>query len=826
MTRRDPAAVPASTYRLQVSEDLPLDSVAALVPYLRRLGVDWLYLSPLLAAEPGSDHGYDVVDPTRVDPARGGPEALERLARTAHDAGMRLLVDVVPNHLGVATPAANPAWEDLLRHGRDARHAAWFDVDWEAGGGRVTVPVLGDGPEDDPRGADAELDRLVVVPGEAGDEGVLRYWDNAFPLAPGSLAAAEEETGLRAAEVFADADPAAEPTADRARLARAVHERQHYRLMHWRVGDAELAYRRFFTVTTLAGVRVEDPEVFDAVHAEIRRWTAEGLVHGLRVDHPDGLADPGAYVRRLRERVLPEGYLVVEKILEPGEDLPAAWPVDGTTGYDALGEVERVFMAPAAAGTPEEDAALRAEWAELVAREKEDVARGSLAAETARLVREARAAVVLGSRSDEELTDAFAALLAGMPVYRTYLPVGSGHLARALAAACAARPGQAELLRDVAEVLADPASPVARRFQQSSGMVMAKGVEDRSFYRWTRWSNLNEVGGDPSHVHLEPAAFHARQQARAASWPHAMTTLSTHDTKRGEDVRARIAALAEDPARWEAELAELRALHPLEEPGLERLAWESIVGVWPADGTAPEAERLEGFLLKAAREAAVHTAWTDQDDAFEDRLRTLARETVAADSATRARVQAVADRVAEPGLAVQLGHKLVQLTAPGVPDVYQGTEIPFPSLVDPDNRRAVDFETRAALLDRLDAGHVPGLDEPASAKLAVVAAALRARRDRRELFTGYRPLDVDGPAPAHAIAFDRGGALTVATRLPATLEVAGGWRDTVVTVPPGRWRCAVTGAAVTPDEHGAVRLDALLSRLPVALLLPEDEETR
>ena len=824
MTRRDPAAVPASTYRLQVNEDLPLDSVAALVPYLWRLGVDWLYLSPLLAAEPGSDHGYDVVDPTRVDPARGGPEALERLARTAHEAGMRLLVDVVPNHLGVATPAANPAWEDLLRHGRQARHAAWFDVDWEAGGGRVTLPVLGDGPEGDPRGADAELDRLVVVPDEDG--GVLRYWDSVYPLAPGSLEAAEEATGLRAAEVFADPDPAAAPTADRARLARAVHDRQHYRLMHWRAGDAELAYRRFFTVTTLAGVRVEDPEVFDAVHAEIRRWTAEGLVHGLRVDHPDGLADPGAYVRRLREDVLPEGYLVVEKILEPGEALPAAWPVDGTTGYDALGEVERVFMAPAAAGAPEEDAALRAEWEQLVAREKADVALGSLAAETARLVREARAAVVLGAHSDEELTAAFAALLAAMPVYRTYLPVGSEHLAEALAAACAAEPERTELLQDVAGVLGDPDSPVARRFQQSSGMVMAKGVEDRSFYRWTRWSNLNEVGGDPSHVHLPVAEFHALQQSRQAAWPHAMTTLSTHDTKRGEDVRARIAVLAEEPRRWEAELAELRALHPLDEPGLERLAWESIVGVWPTDGTAPEAERLEGFLLKAAREAAVHTTWTEQDAAFEDRLRTLVREAVAADSATRALVQAVADRIAEPGLIVQLGHKLVQLTAPGVPDVYQGTEVPFPSLVDPDNRRAVDFATRAALLDRLDAGHVPGLDAPASAKLAVVAAALRARRDRRGLFTGYRPLDVDGPAAAHAIAFDRGGAITVATRLPATLEAAGGWRDTVLTVPPGRWRCTVTGAPVHADERGAVRLDALLSRLPVALLLPEDEETR
>ncbi|MCG7423119.1 malto-oligosyltrehalose synthase [Micrococcus sp. ACRRV] len=820
MSHTDAVSAPASTYRLQVGPDLPLDSVAGLVPYLRRLGVDWLYLSPILAADPGSDHGYDVVDPARVDPARGGPEALAALAAAAHEAGMRLLVDVVPNHLGVATPLANPAWADLLAHGPEAAHAAWFDVDWEAGDGRVLLPVLGDGPEGDPRGAEAGLDQLIVDP-SAGEHGVLRHWDTAYPLAPGSLAAAEEETGLRAAEVFAGADPAA-PTDDAARLGRAVHDRQHYRLVHWRRGDAELNYRRFFTVTTLAGLRVEDPEVFDATHVEIGRWVSEGLVHGLRIDHPDGLTDPGAYLRALRERVLPEGYLVVEKILEPGEDLPAAWPVDGTTGYDALGELERVFM-PADPDGPAADDAARAAWEALIAEAKRDVATGSLAAETARLVREARAAVVLGAHSDEALTEAFADVLASLDVYRTYLPVGAERLAAAVARARAAHPERADVLDDVARVLADPDSPVARRFQQTSGMVMAKGVEDRSFYRWTRWANLNEVGGDPAHLDLPLAGFHALQRARQASWPTTMTALTTHDTKRSEDVRARITALAEEPASWEDALARLRTAHPLDAPGLEELVWESIVGVWPTDGTAPEADRLEEFLLKSAREGQEHTSWTAQDDAYEGRLRALAADVVAPDSAARAVVQEIADRIAEPGLTVQLGRKLVQLAAPGVPDVYQGTEIPFPTLVDPDNRRAVDFEARADLLDRLDAGHAPTLDEPEAAKLLVVSRALRARRDRPELFHGYRPLDVDGPAAAHLIAFSRGGALALATRLPLTLAAAGGWRETVVSLPPGRWRCAVTGRAVTPDARGAVRVDDVLSQLPVALLLPEEE---
>ncbi|MEO4038457.1 malto-oligosyltrehalose synthase [Micrococcaceae bacterium Sec6.3] len=812
--------VPASTYRLQVSPDLPLPSVAELVPYLHRLGVDWLYLSPLLAAEPGSDHGYDVVDPSRVDPARGGAEGLAEVARAAHGVGMKVLVDIVPNHVGVATPEANPAWWDLLAHGREAQHAAWFDVDWGAGDGRVLIPVLEDGPEGDDRGDDAAIERLVVVPGEGPDAGRLLHWDTAYPLAPGSLERAEAATGLRAAEVFAGARPEDDPTPERARLAHAVHELQHYRLIGWRRGDAGLNYRRFFTVTTLAGVRVEDPEVFDATHAEIARWVREGLVSGLRVDHPDGLADPAGYLRLLRRRVLPQGWLVVEKILEPGELLPAAWDADGTTGYDALGEVERVFMPRAAGGTPEEDAARRAEWHELIAEAKEDVATGSLAAETGRLVREARAAGVLGAHDDEALTAGLAEVLAQLPVYRTYLPVGQGHLEAAVEAAAVERPELAPVLADLFAVLSDPESPVARRFQQTSGMVMAKGVEDRSFYRYARWANLNEVGGDPAHVALTLSGFHAAQQARQASWPSSMTTLTTHDTKRSEDVRARIAVLAEDPERWAADLTQLCALHPLGEPDAARLVWESIVGVWPTDGTAPDAERVLGFLQKAAREAAVHTTWTDQDADYEARLAELAHAVTAADGPARGLVQAVADRISEAGLAVQLGHKLVQLTAPGVPDVYQGTELPFPSLVDPDNRRPVDFAARAALLDRLDTGWRPTRQDPDAAKLAVVAAALRTRRDRPELFTGYRPLDVSGPAAEHAVAFSRGGALAVATRWPATLTERGGWGETTVTVPAGAWEDAVTGRRVEPDERGAVRLAELLHDLPVALLVP------
>lgn len=834
--------LPTSTYRLQVDSSFDLARVRALVPYLRRLGADWVYLSPLLAAEPGSAHGYDVADPRRLDPDRGTEEDFAALAKELAAAGAGLVLDLVPNHLGVATPGANPAWWDLLQHGRHADHACWFDVDWEVHDGRVLLPILGEGTDEDP---EAELAHLRIAEHEG--EPALAYWDNILPLAPGSLDAARAVLGERVAA--ADAGDEAAQNA----LARAAHDRQHYRLVPWTRGDAELNYRRFFTITTLAGVRVEDPEVFAASHAEVARWIGNGWVQGLRVDHPDGLADPGAYLERLRT-LLPDGPIWIEKILEPGEGLPAAWDVEGTTGYDALGEIDRALTPAVAAGTPEQDAAEKERWNALVLEAKRDVAAGQLAAETARLVREVRRGLPddgpLASASDADLAAALAEVMAHLHVYRTYLPTGRARLDGALADAAAARPELAGVLEHLAPLLTDPAHPAARRMQQTSGMVMAKGVEDRCFYRYTRWAHLNEVGGDPSDAGGDPAALLEAWSRRAAAWPHAMTALSTHDTKRGEDTRARIMALTECADDWERAWDELDRLHPLEDPDYARIVWESVLGVWPVDGTAPESQRLVDFALKAAREAGLHTTWTDQDEEYEARVRAAMEAACAADGPVRAILQEFADRITATGQVLQLSQKLLQLTGPGVPDVYQGTELPSPSLVDPDNRRPVDYERRGALLDRLDDGWLPagpvleataeGLawtpasgDEADGAKLAVVASALRARRDRPQAFTRARPLDVTGEAADKAIAVDRGEAVVVVVREPLALAAAGGFGDTVVQLPSGPWRDVLTDRLVAVGGDGCVRLADLLARTgqdgtvagtgAVALLLRDEQ---
>ena len=465
---------PASTYRLQITADFDLFEAARRLPYLHELGVDWVYLSPLLAAEPGSTHGYDVVAFDRVDGSRGGAEGLATLSAEARRLGMGVLVDIVPNHVGVATPAANPWWWDLLENGPASVHAEAFDVDWAFGHGRLRLPVLGD---DDLPVDGAPTGHLRVVDDE------LRYHDHRFPIAPGTGYGSPDE----------------------------VHARQHYELVGWRRGDAELNYRRFFTVTSLAGVRVEVPEVFADTHVEVRRWFDQGLVDGLRIDHPDGLRDPEEYLDHLAS--LTNGaYTLVEKILEPGEELPHGWATDGTTGYDALALLDRVLTdrngEQPLTGL---DARLRhrpghsTDWTALVHDRKREVADGSLLAETRRIVRELPD---LLPHSHEQLEDAVAEVLACFPVYRSYLPSGREHLDQALAAATEARPDLAPVLDDLGWVLADPAAPAARRFQQTSGMVMAKGVEDCAFYRYSRLTSLNEVGADPSVFALSPGDFH------------------------------------------------------------------------------------------------------------------------------------------------------------------------------------------------------------------------------------------------------------------------------------------------------------------------------
>ncbi|MQA16614.1 MAG: malto-oligosyltrehalose synthase [Pseudonocardiaceae bacterium] len=754
-------STPTSTYRLQLGPGCRFTDAAALVPYLSSLGVGALYTSPLLAAMPGSEHGYDVANPTRVSDVLGGEQGRSQLVAAAREHGLSLVVDIVPNHVGVADASANPAWWDLLARGPDSPYTPWFDIT----GWPVTIPVLGD---------DATDDDLRVEGGE------LRYHEHTFPLATG--------------------------TADLGSV-REVHEAQHYRLVSWRAGPG---YRRFFAVSELAAVRVEDPDVFAATHGEVLRWVAEGDVDGLRADHPDGLADPAGYTHRLREHA-PDTWLVVEKILEPGEELPGGWPVSGTTGYDALAEVDGVLVDPGAEPAfTELDTALTGvatSWPELVHDCKLDVATGMLGPELHRLAALA-----------PEVPDAAAGLaevLACFGVYRSYLPShGVEYLDAALAAARSRRPDLAAALDELSPRLHNPDDELAVGFQQTSGAVMAKAVEDTAYYRWTRFVAANEVGGDPGRFGFDLEAFHKAQARREEVAPRGMTTLSTHDTKRSVDVRARLAVLAELPSRWASAVDEFGARAaaagaPVPDPSLGHLLWQTVAGAWPISRP-----RLHGYLTKAMREARTATSWTEPDAAFETAMHAVA-DAVHDDPALRAAVDALASDITTPGWSNSLSATVLQLAMPGVPDTYQGCELWDHSLVDPDNRRPVDFAARRELLQALDGGWLPPVDGSGAAKLLVVSRVLRARRDHPERFTGYTPLAATGSAADHVVGFERHGVVAVATRLPVGLGALGGWDDTALRLPEGRWVDALAGTSAA----GTAALADVLTRYPVALLL-------
>lgn len=847
--------VPTSTYRLQITEDFDLLDAARRLSYLRQLGVDWVYVSPVLASESGSAHGYDVSDHRSVDPSRGRGSGLSALAAEAHRLGMGVLVDIVPNHVGVARPWENEWWWHVLTHGQQSAFASAFDIDWVAGGGKVRIPVVSD---DDLLSPTAE-GRPSLIAGLEVMAGELHYRDNRYPLAPGTAENVEEDPNL-------------------------VHARQHYELVSWRRADRELNYRRFFAVSTLVAIKVEDPEWFARSHAEIKRWFDEGLVDGLRIDHPDGLRDPRKYLDDLA--ALTKGaYVLVEKILEPGEELPRNWATSGTTGYDALAMIDRVLIDPAGRAPLDAlEGRLRGapvDWAELTHQTKRAAADGILNSEVRRIASElssllgpapaaspttaasapgrpqpgsapggstapitarpagvttaATAGAAAGSSpiperevrppapSFEQLVDAVAEALACFPVYRSYLPEGREHLDAALARARAQRPDLADVIDRIAPILADGAAEPAQRFQQTSGMVMAKGVEDCAFYRWARLTALNEVGGDPSVFSATPEEFHAAMARRQAEWPNAMTAATTHDTKRGEDVRARVSVLAEIPDVWQETLSALLALAPMPEPGFGNLLWQAIVGAWPSqDQVAGLRSRLHDYARKAMREAGQRTGWIAVDSEYEAVVQ-AAVDAAFDDARVRSLVTNLVDRIAAAGWSNALSAKLLCLCVPGVPDVYQGSELWEQSLVDPDNRRPVDFAVRTRALGSLRAGERPGPvhspDDPGIAKLLLTHVALTQRRDHPELFTTYHPLAATGSAAEHALAFDRGGAISVATRLPVGLAAAGGWGDTRLQVPPGTWVDLLTGRRHRGNPLGALRLAEVLADYPVALLV-------
>ncbi|MEU9434817.1 malto-oligosyltrehalose synthase [Streptomyces sp. NPDC048252] len=766
---------PTATYRLQLQPEFPFEAATAAVPYLASLGVSHLHLSPVLEAVPGSPHGYDVVDPTRVRAELGGEEGLRALAGTAREHGLGLVVDIVPNHMAMA-PRHNHALWEVLREGPKSPYARWFDIDWEAQGGQVLVPVLG-GP------VGSELAQLRV------DGDVLRYHDHVLPLREGT-------EGLP--------------------LPRLL-DAQWYRPVWWRLARTELNYRRFFSISELIGVRVEDPEVFEATHGTILRLLHEGVVDGLRVDHPDGLADPDAYLERLHT-ASGGRWTVVEKILADGERLPDSWPVAGTTGYDALRHVDGLFTDPEGAGelldryrrfaAPQTDRG--GEWAATVRRAAYKVLTHELAAETERLTRAASRVCAasadpgLRDRAPWALRTALEELLVRLEVYRPYT---SGDPAAVVTEEAAAEARQAFVVPEeagavdvVRKLLLGGEGPAGAdfraRFAQTASALRAKSVEDTAFYRYVPLSAANEVGGDPGAPGVTPAGFHAYCARVQRDWPATGTVVSTHDTKRSADVRAALAVLTECPGRWADVLEEVtRAKEGVPDGQLAWAAWQTVFGLGPA---APE--RVQEALLKHVREAGLYTSWTEQEPAYEEAVAAF----VAAGpcGAPGERVAALRGALEPYIRANVLGTALVHLTMPGVPDVYQGTESEYLALVDPDNRRPVRFPP----------------EEP-GAKGTVTAAALRLRRRRPEVFgdaAGYEPLPAEGAAAAHCLAFARSGrVVTAVTRLPLRLAEAGGWRETRLALPPGTW---VDVLAPEREFTGHARVAELLERLPVALL--------
>ncbi|MEV5961927.1 malto-oligosyltrehalose synthase [Kribbella sp. NPDC051952] len=794
-------AVPQATYRLQLRAEFGFDDAAAVVPYLNNLGISHAYLSPILQAAPGSTHGYDVVDHSRLSEPAGGRPAFDRLSAQLADHRMGAVADVVPNHVAVPTPARlNKALWSVLRDGPGSPYAEWFDVDWGSGNQPLLMAVLGQ------RIGKVLADNELSIDGD-----VLRYYDHEYPLRPGT-------EGLPIEELVTE---------------------QWYRLAHWRVADEELNYRRFFDVDTLAAVRVETQEVFEATHALLLELSHEGKLNGFRIDHPDGLADPRSYLRRLAERT-GGAWVVVEKILEGDEDLPRDWPCAGTTGYDALLRVGGLFVDPTGAAPlsalHSELTGEPADFGRVVEEAKREIVQHGQYAEVHRLVellaRICQDDVRLRDHTRRAFHEVVVELLVQFDIYRAYVVPGEEPSPTAVEALeRAAEKARVNLDDDRQETLdvvlhlllgreTSRIDEHARhelivRFQQTCGPVMAKGVEDTAFYRWFRLTALNEVGGDPEHFGVSPEEFHAFAGRLNQHWPKTMTTLSTHDTKRSEDVRARLGVLSEQPAAWAEAVREWRRLSedhrsPLLDGSTEYLFWQTLFGTW--DDGPISAERLQGYLLKAIREAKRLTTWTSPDEEYEQTVATFATA-VLNDQAVLESVRRFAANQTEFVRAATLGQKLVQLTMPGVPDVYQGSELIDLSLVDPDNRRPVDYQHRVDRLRRLDDGGAPA--DLSDEKLLVTSRALRIRRQYPEAFAGsYTPLPTSN---GHAVAFARGDAvITVATRLPAALHRLGGWGDSTLVLPPGQWKNVLTGREL---GSGAARIHELLEDLPVALLV-------
>lgn len=822
-------AVVTGTYRLQLHAGFGFDAAARVLPFLHQIGVSHLYLSPILQAVAGSMHGYDVLDHSRVSDDLGGHDAYVNLATEAGDRGLGVIVDVVPNHMAFVAPENlnRPLW-DVLRDGRDAPTADWFDVDWKAGGGRIGLPILGDELDVVLAAGEFQLDELTNADGRT--ELVIRYHDHLLPVALGTEGSA----------TLGETD---------ATVIRGVLDRQHYRLASWREKDSVLNYRRFFEVDSLIAVRVELEKVFLATHQVLLDLHHAGLIDGFRIDHPDGLADPGAYLELLKKHTKRDTPVWVEKILEGDESLPADWACVGTTGYDGLRAISAGLVDTAAAA--DLTAAWEAAGAEHSLEESSDLAKRhvvvlSLGPEVERLVRRAREA--LPDLDPERLREAIVELLVAGEVYRAYVRPDEAlsdearhRLTEAFTKARASRPDlEAELFALMPLTVptgSDDAAALdfSTRLQQTWGPVMAKGLEDTMFYRFHRLVALNEVGGSPDDLDTGgPELLHAWAERQQKDWPLGMIATSTHDTKRSEDVRARILAVAGDVGTWAAcsAAARLAAEDAGIDPEAAHLVWQTLLGVDDIDR-----DRLDGYLRKALREAKRHTAWVDGDADYEDRVVAFADQARTSGPLHDALQRAVTTNEAAIR-AVVLAQATLKLTLPGVPDTYQGCSRLNLSLVDPDNRRPVDFGSISSRLAAFDESGLPVGADLSDEKLYVTSKLLRFRRrtPRLQRDMTYTPLE---STTEHALGFVRATTVpaiggfklgrenrlaTVVTRAPARLygpcgptpDLAAAWGDATVRLPEGEWVDLLTDS---PVAGGDVRCADLLGRLPVAVLV-------